>query len=297
MKTTVSQLIERYILEAAQPGSRPIGSSQLYTLRQLQRAPIAAKRHVDLKAVDLIEHCKARRATGVLPQTINQDITYLSGILKYAFEVWELPDAGYVAYRRAKPQLVKQQLIAKAARRSRRPTADELERLLEYFRDQDAKSRIPMAVITEFSVLTARRISETCRLRWGDIDHEKRTCLVRDLKNPKGKGFNDTFPLLGRAWDIVLAQPRTTNNPAERIFPYNPKSCGKRYTDAKKILGIENLHLHDNRREAISRLFEEGFSVPEVAKVSLHRNPSLLLGTYTALKAEDLHRGPAAKRH
>jgi len=296
--TTVRQLIDRYINEAAQPGSRPIGTSHMYSLRQLQRAPIGAKRHDELKALDFIEHCKARRAANVLPQTINQDMTYISGILKHAFEVWELSDAGYQAYRKAKPQLVKQQLISKAQKRDRRPTPDEIERLLEYFADQDAQphTKIPMRIICEFQILTARRISETCRLRWGDVDHEKRTCLVRDLKNPRGKGFHDFFPLLGRAYDIVMAQPRLTDSPDERIFPYNSKSCSIRYTQAKKVLGIENLHLHDSRREAISRMFEQGYNVPEVAKLSLHRNPTLLLGTYTALKAEDLHKGPASKR-
>jgi len=296
--STVKDLIERYIVENAVPGSRPIGTNHMYSLRQLQRSAIAGKRHDELKAIDFIEHCKARRATGVLPQTINQDVTYLSGILKHAFGVWELPEAGLLAWRRAKPQLVKQQLISKASKRDRRPTLDEIERLIEYFRDQDVKphNTIPMLVICQFQMLTARRISETCRLRWGDVDHDKKICLVRDLKNPKGKGFNDTFPLLFGSYELVMAQPRISNDPSERIFPYNPKSCGAAYTRAKHVLGIENLHLHDSRRECISAMFEKGYNVPEVAKLSLHRNPTLLLGTYTALKAEDLHKGPASKR-
>lgn len=298
MSETVKDLIERYIAEAAQPGSRPIIGSHMYSLKQLMRMKIAEKLHDELKAVDFLDHCKARIAAGVKPQTVNQDVIYLSGILKYAFEVWELSENGYKAYKRAKKQLFKQQLIGKSQRRTRRPTEDEIERLLEYFCDQDANphTTIPMATICEFQILTARRISETCRLRWGDVDFEKKTCLVRDLKNPKGKGYHDTFPLLGRAWEIVMAQPRKTNDPNERIFPYSSKSCSIRYTQAKKVLGIENLHLHDSRREAISRLFEEGYNVPEVAKMSLHRNPSLLLMVYTNLKPEDLHKGPASKR-
>jgi hypothetical protein len=82
----------------------------------------------------------------------------------------------------------------------------------------------------------------------------------------------------------------------ERIFPHNPKSCSAKYTLAKRALGIVGLRLHDNRRHAISGLFEQGFNVPEVQKVSLHKNPTILLKTYVALKPEDLHRGPASKR-
>ena len=294
---SIADWIEKFIRDRNQPGGRPIGTSQKYTLRQIQRATIAAKHHAEIKAVDFLNHCKARRASGVLPQTINQDMTYLSGVLKYALEIWEIDSAqgAYAAYRKAVPQLKKEQLVAKSQPRDRRPTPDEIAKLLTLFEQPPKKMTrnfIPMVPVVKFSYLAGRRISETCRITWADIDHERRLCTVRDLKNAKGKGFHDTFPLLGEAYDIVMAQPKVS----ERVFPYNPKSCGAKYTLAKKKLGIVNLRLHDNRRHCFSTLFEQGFSVPEVQKVSLHRNPTILLKNYTALKAEDLHRGPASKR-
>lgn len=295
-ETSVGWLIQRRIEEAAQPGRKKQGASHGYTLKRLQKAPIGGKAFAKLKAMDFINHCEMRRGAGIKPQTIMQDMTYLSGVLKHAFEIWEIPEAedAWKAYRKAKPQLMKEQLIAKSQPRERRPTLEELERLYAYFEEQGKhkNTRLPMRAIAEFQVHSGRRISETCRLLWSDLDTEKRICLVRDLKNPKGKGFHDSFPLLGRAWDIVMAQPRTS----DRIFPHNAKSCGASYTRAKKILGIKGLRMHDSRRECISRLFEAGYNVPEVARVSLHRNPTQLLGTYTRLKAEDLHKGPAAKR-
>lgn len=296
---TVAWLIEKYIAESEQPGGRPLGNSSLYSLRKLQRSSLAQKKHEELKALDFIDHCKGRKAVGIKPQTINHDVTLLRTVLRHAVEVWELSEAGLEACRKAKPQLVKQQLISKAQSRDRRPTPEEFERILEACSAHDARprARIVLRPIVEFSVYSARRLGETCRLRWGDVDTEKRLCLVRDLKNPNGKGFHDTFPLLGRAWEIVLAQPRLDpSNPDERIFPYNAHSVSACYVAIKHELGIKNLRLHDNRREAISRLFEQGYNVPEVSKVSLHRNPSLLLKTYTSLKPEDLHRGPASKR-
>ena len=294
---TVANFIERFIGDRLKPGGRALGHSHHYTLRLCQRSPIGAIQHADLKAVDFLDHCKARRADGVQPQTINQDMTYLSGVLKYALEIWEIPTAkdAYDAYKKAVPQLKKEQLIAKSQPRDRRPTQDELDRLLAYLSLPPKKPRkdvIPMVPVVKFSYLAGRRISETCRITWADLNVEKRTCRVLDLKNSKGKGFHDVFPLLGEAWDIVQAQPRVS----DRIFPYNPKSCGAKYTLAKKALGIENLRLHDNRRECFSRLFEGGFSVPEVQKVSLHRNAVILLKNYTALTPESLHLGPASKR-
>ena len=295
---TVGWILQRFIEDRNQPGARTLGLSHLYTLRLLQRSPIAEKQLAELKAVDFLSHCKARKASGVQPQTITQDMTYLSGAIKYGFEILEVEGAesAYAAYRKAKPQLVKEQLIAKSQPRTRRPTPEELPRIEAELAKKPVQAWrsnvIPMLPVVRFAYLTARRISETCRLLWSDIDPEKRTCLVRDLKNAKGKGFHGEFPLLGEAWDIVMAQPRVS----ERIFPYDHKSCGAKFRRACRALGISGLRLHDMRRHCISGMFEQGFNVPEVQKMSLHANPTILLKSYTALRPEDLHKGPAARR-
>ena len=51
--------------------------------------------------------------------------------------------------------------------------------------------------------------------------------------------------------------------------------------------GIQNLHFHDLRHEAISRFFELGLSVPEVALISGHKDMRMLF-RYTHLKAENV---------
>ncbi len=94
-----------------------------------------------------------------------------------------------------------------------------------------------------------------------------------------------------------MAQPRRNpENPDERIFPFNAKSVGAKYTLAKKALDIKNLRLHDNRREAASRFIEghESFdnikhSIPEAMVLTGHKNPNMLIRVYTRLKAKDLH--------
>ena len=128
---------------------------------------------------------------------------------------------------------------------------------------------------------------------------EKRTVIVRDMKDPrKKKGNNVEVPLLGRAWEIVEARLKNWDgvNEKTRVFPYNSRSVSARYYEAKKALSIKNLRLHDLRREAASRLFEAGYSLQEVMLVTGHKTPMMLLRVYTKLKPEDLHKGPAAKR-
>ena len=52
-------------------------------------------------------------------------------------------------------------------------------------------------------------------------------------------------------------------------------------------IGIENLHFHDLRHEATSRLFEKGLNPVEVATITGHKDTRMLM-RYTHLRAEDL---------
>lgn len=285
---------------------KPFTHSHLYTLRRLQKAPIGARKALELKKGDIIEHCKTRRASGVLPQTINQDVTYLRGPLKFAGSAWDdCEDVSDAAIAAAMPMLKKYSLIGKSRPRDRRPLQEELDIILAFFDEQNKlkRTKTNMRVVVEFALLTARRISETCRLRWGDVNGADMTCIVRDMKDPKQKKGNDhEFPLIGRAWDIVMAQPRETDDPNERVFKYNPKTCSQRYTLAKKVLAkrhpglFENLRLHDCRREAASRFIEghesfggEAHSIPQAMVLTGHKNPNVLTRTYMKLNARDLH--------
>lgn len=245
---TISDLIGFFIRDVG--AMKTIGETHGYALKMLQKLPIGAKVARTLQSSDIIQHCRDRQAQGVCPATVNQDITYLRGPLKMARIMWGIP-ASEAPIVEAMPLLQKLQLVGKSKPRDRRPTQEELDLLIAHFRKQNGhwRTKTPMDVITEFAVLSGRRISETCRLRWEDLNETDRTLLVRDLKDPKrkkGSGNHAEFPLLGRAWDIVMAQPRIEGEP--RIFPYNSKTCSGRYTLAKKRLGIVNLRLHDNRR-------------------------------------------------
>jgi len=50
---------------------------------------------------------------------------------------------------------------------------------------------------------------------------------------------------------------------------------------------ITGLRFHDLRHEAISRFFEMGLSLPEVALISGHKDPRMLF-RYTHLKVESV---------
>lgn len=305
---TVAWLLQRSITDRSRPGSRGIGGSQLCIMRLLQRMQIGGKMFETLKPIDFVEHCKDRIAGGVKPQTVMQDMVYLSGTLKYAFEILELDGAekAYNAYRRAKPQLMREQLIGKSVPRDRLPTDEELALLRALFVKQNARklNKIDMVVVMDAELVTGRRISELCRIERQHVNVEDHTCWLYNLKNAKGKGYHAEFALIEGAWELFEQRLRVIpDKPDAKLFPFVSKSCSARYTTAKNELSKErpdlfkNLRMHDNRAECFVRLLEKGYSETQVQKgVSLHKGDGKVLReTYLRIKAKDLHDGPRAR--
>jgi integrase len=89
------------------------------------------------------------------------------------------------------------------------------------------------------------------------------------MKHPGQKIGNDTWVDLPEEAIRVIESMRQTK-PA--IFPYSPDAITANFTRACRLLGIDDLHFHDLRHEGISRLFEMGWNIPQVAAVSGHRS-------------------------
>ena len=92
-------------------------------------------------------------------------------------------------------------------------------------------------------------------------------------------------PLLGESFNIAIRQPEIN----EYIFPYKSRSVSVGFQRVRNELGIEDLRYHDLRREGASRLFEQGYSIEEVAQVTGHRNLNILWQVYTQLFPHKLH--------
>lgn len=298
---TVAWVIQRVLDDvASNPEMKQYGESHYYALLALQRRPIASKDARKLGRADIIEHCKWRRAGGagkkVGAATVNQDLTYLRGVLEYANSTW--PDCEEVkigAIAEALPYLRKHGLTGKSIPRKRRPTDEEIERLLAYFVERNSKPRVEvkaMPDIIAFALVSSRRRGEICRITHGDVDYEKKIYWVRDLKHPtKKKGNDKSFILWPELEQIIRRQPRMNpSDPSERIFPFNGKSVGMIYTEGKKALGIQNLRFHDNRRDAISKWLLK--MPPEDVRIAVsgHDNTKILETNYDGRNSLELIR-------
>ena len=276
---TVGDLIESYrkLREAA----RPIldTGNEHYMLKAL----VKHLGHIDaakLNTEDLVAYCQSRKDEGAGPYTINMDLSKLGTALRYAASAKNLllPDSIGLA----RPLLTHLGLIGGGGKRERRPTEDELFRILQHL--ENGRGHI-YAEAVRFSVATAMRRGEVCKLLWSDVDEAKKLVLVRDRKDPRKKvGNNQWVPLLPAAWAIVQRQPK-----GDRLFPIEPGTLSKYFTEACRALSIPDLHLHDLRHEGTSQLFEQGYSIEQTALVTGHKKWENLR-RYTQLKPEGLHR-------
>ena len=280
-RPSLASLIRWYIDEF-----KPVANwqrSKQSHLEFLENHPIGKSDALALTSAMLIDHVRSRRADGAGPATVGNDLTWISSVLKAAKSVNEIPVNPEIV-QEARTACRELRLIKKSRKRDRRPTAQELDALFDFFARRDRRSEIPMCDVLEFAIESARREAEITRIEWSDLDDESCSGMVRDAKHPREKeGNHRRFKCTPEAWAIIQRQPRTS----EYIFPYNSRSIQAAFTRACQILGIQDLHFHDCRHEATSRLFERGYQIHEVAQFTLHDSWNELK-RYTNLRPENV---------
>jgi integrase len=247
---TVAELIRRFLEERGSD----IGRTHRGVLETLAKAPIGHKVASRLRPEDILDHCRWRKERGVGPATVFQDVTFLRGVF-VAAEKSGLGASPNVIDE-AKPLAEKMELLGPSTVRSRRPSEQELSRLVGFFaeRDKHPRTKIHLAEVMEFAMWSGRLRGEICRLKWSDVTEE----------NGEYYGALDgvRFPMHQRAWQIIQRQPKN----GEFIFPFNDKSLGQSFIVAKKELGIDDLRFQDLRREAIYRLRKSGWEVDKISE-------------------------------
>ena len=168
--------------------------------------------------------------------------------------------------------------IKNPLKKIKKPKANDKRerRLTEYEYNFLVKGNYPqqsLRYIIEFAIETGMRRGEILNIKQEHIKGQ--TLLIPQTKN----GHPRTIPLTKRALYIL--------NNTELPFPYTPNALKLAWNRLKKKGNIKDLHFHDLRHEAISRFFEKGLSIPEVALISGHKDVRMLF-RYTHLKATDV---------
>jgi len=135
-----------------------------------------------------------------------------------------------------------------------------------------ATARVALAVV--WAVETAMRAGEICGLTWVNVDLERRIAHLDRTKN----GHPRDVPLSKLAVQ-VLEELRPVTGDGESVFGLTTAQLDAIFRKLKKRAMIEDLHFHDTRAEALTRLSKK-LDVMQLARVSGHLDVKLLYNTY-----------------
>ncbi len=271
---SISHLIGRYITEA----QRDYGRTKTQVLQTIQKTDFAQLKCSQVDSAAVVQWLQTLNSK---PSTRQNYLSHLSAVVALAQPVWRYPINSSVM-QDARVAAERMGLIGTSRLRARRPTLDELDRLLEYFTDYEyrrarspGKRPLPMVALIVFALFSSRRQEEICCLTWEDFNDQFGQIWVRDMKHPGEKIGNDVRVVLPDH-ALALIRKRKPTGAKGRIFPVLSKSISTSFTRACDLLGIQDLHFHDLRHEAISRLMEMGYTIPQAASISGHRTWSSL---------------------
>ena len=124
--------------------------------------------------------------------------------------------------------------------------------------------------IVVFAIETGMRRGEILGLRWEHVDLDRRIAYLPLTKN----GSSREVPLSTKAAQVLTGQRQHNDTPSP--FPVTANGFRLAWGRLRSRAGLSDLHFHDLRHEAISRFFELGLNIPEVAVISGHKDPRML---------------------
>jgi len=263
--TAVNDLLDRYKKEIT---PRKKGSKQEESKLDLLKSEFQGL-NLSALTVERVVQFADKRLRAVKSDTVRRDLSVLSSVLENAKTLWNIPLAINPA-QQASQVLTKTRTLKRKVQRVRRITDDELAKLKSELGEQ-------MWALVEFALETAMRRGELANLKWGDIDGNRLT-IVEDKT-----GKTTTIPLSTKA--VAILDQIGRGNSEDLVFGRRADSITQAFNRACNRANIDSdLRFHDLRREATSRYFEKGLSIPEVQSITRHSDlRSLQIYTKIAL--------------
>jgi integrase len=259
-RVTLGDLIGRYIKEVLPSMKGYVEDS--YRLRAIQRRDIANINMARLSSVQFASY-RDERLTKVASNTVIRELAYLSSVINHARREWGINIPNPVLMVR-RPQMPKG--------RDRVITEEELRRLLEQL-EPTGRRNVWMKPLVLLALETGMRRGELLRLQWTDINLQKRTATLWEIKN----GERRIVSLSSKALEVLLFMPRSL---CGAVFPLNAAAQEKAFREAVRRAGIDDLRFHDLRHSAITRMAKKLPNVIELASVSGHKSLRMLQRYY-----------------
>ncbi len=256
-----------------------------YRISSLLKSKYAAKSMREFRSPDIANFRDERLSqtnpkTGSLisPSTVRLEMSLLSNVFDIGRIEWGVCESNPVLNVR-KPKA--------APGRDRRLTAREERQIMRYCH---AHPTPDLYVLVVLAIETAMRQGELLKLEWEHISLQRRIAHLPDTKN----GSKRDVPLSLKARDVLIHIGARTKG---KVFGYTANGLKSAWRIMLQRLDIKDLHFHDLRHEACSRLFELGtLDIMEIAAISGHKSLSMLK-RYTHLKASRLVKKLEGNKH
>jgi integrase len=263
-KTLFRELIQQYLKEVT-PTLRGAPEDS-YRLRKMMRNPIAELNLTELTP-NKIANYRDERLKEVKPNTVIRELAYISSMINHARREWGLGIINPVAQIRKPSQPQGRERVLNDLEMSR--ILHELEKINPYLKP-----------LCEFALETAMRRGELMSLLWANVDFEKCVAFLPMTKN----GQSRSVPLSTKAVRILKLLPRDIEG---RVFPLNKGTVSIFFLRGARRANLEDIHFHDLRHMALTKLSSKFTNILELAAISGHKELKMLQ-RYVHIKAEDL---------
>lgn len=264
--TTLKQVLTRYA-DSVSPTKRS-SVSEVARINALLRRDIVHRTLAMLTSSDLATY-RDERLKVVSPATVIRELNTISHALDTARRDWGIHLADNPV------KLVRRPKAPKG--RTRRLGTDEEAKLLAAADAGRSRYMRPLIIL---ALETGMRRGELLGLTWENVDLDNGVAHLPLTKN----GDSRDVPLSKRARATLAASGAAHTG---QIIPMTGNAVRLAWERLVSRAGLLDLHFHDLRHEAVSRLFEKGLCLMEVASISGHKELRMLQ-RYTHLRAADL---------
>ena len=266
------------------------GRTKAFTLEMLTKFDIADIPLLKIKRPDFANHALRRRdgyknknyeLAPVAPSTILFEFQCIKSVLDHAELVWGI-EIDFNEYEKAVKGLRKARVLSESEDRLRLPTSQELQDIttLAYI-DFNLKNyaNTPLYLIMWLDIYTGRRLGELPRLEIKNYDRHNKKWFLEGIKHPNGSKGNDKWFVVSDAAAAIieeLLKPEIRKKMLLRggddryLIPCHEESISRSWQKIKKQAKIQDLHFHDLRHEAATRLAEQGLTIPQIQQYTLH---------------------------
>ena len=263
-KTLFKEILQKY-LDDVVPYMRS-ADNQSIRVRKLMKHPIAEVNMAHLSPKHMADY-RDERLKVIKPNTVIRELAILSSVINHARREWSLNIINPVTMIKKPPSSQGRDRILNDEELGR--LCIELEKISPWYKP-----------LVKFALETGMRRGELMSLLWVNINFEKSVAFVPLTKN----GDSRYVPLSMKAIRILKLLPRDIEG---RVFPLNKGTVSILFLRAARRAKVEDIHFHDLRHMALTKLSDKFTNILELASISGHRELKMLQ-RYVHIKAEDL---------